>query len=405
MINVLILSRNYPNAILPFVGPWVQQLAKFTLSDCEVRAVAPIPYYPRFLPGPLEFRRFQQIPDRETSDGIQVWHPRFLTGPGYSTHNFDADAYFLGVRKTVDRLWHEKPFDLIHAHFIYPDGVAAARLARRYNVPLVVTEHAFWHPWMDQYPRVRKQAVSAAKSIAFHIAVSQSVRRSISQYTGENERLRVIPVGVDMEQFTPLPDGEKPDPNSILFVGRIHETKGVDILLRAMRLLTDHNPSIRLSLIGGSFYRQTQIQEERLKRMAEELGLHEHVRFLGIQSPDQVAEAMRRSALLVLSSRRETLGAVLVEALACGIPVVATRCGGPEDVVNAAVGKLVPTEDPSALAEAMETVLNHRDQYDPQLLRRYAAERFSWQTVVAQTVDLYHSALQRNASDKNRPLV
>ena len=393
MINVLVLSRNYPNAVLPLIGPWVQQWAKFTLSECQVRAVAPVPYYPRFLPGPVEFRRFSQIPSQELADGIEVSHPRFFTGPGYSTHTLDADAYFLGVRKTIDRLWREQPFDLIHAHFIYPDGVAGARLAQRYDVPLVVTEHAFWHPWLDQYPRVRRQAVGAAKTIAFHIAVSQSVRRSISRFTGENERLRVIPVGVNIERFTPLPDGEKPDPHSILFVGRIHETKGVDVLLRAMRLLADRNPAVRLSLVGGSFYRPTQIREERLKHMAEELGLSEHVRFLGIQSPDQVAETMRRSSLLVLPSRRETLGAVLIEALACGIPVVATRCGGPEDVVNDSVGMLVPNEDPSSLADAMEIVLKQREEYDPRVLRQYAAERFSWQTVAAQTIDLYRSAL------------
>jgi glycosyltransferase involved in cell wall biosynthesis len=393
MINVLVLSRNYPNAVLPFVGPWVQQLAKFTLGDCDVRVVAPVPYYPRFLPGPPEFRRFRQVPAQEVADGIQVSHPRFLTGPGYSTHDLDAQAYYWGVTKTVDRLWREKPFDLIHAHFIYPDGVAAARLARRYGVPLVVTEHAFWHPWLDQYPRVRKQAITAAGSSAFHIAVSQSVRRSISQFTGENERLRVIPVGVDMEQFTPLPVEEQPDPDSILFVGRIHETKGVDVLLHAMRLLVDHRPAVRLSLIGGSFYRQTQIQEERLMRMAEELGLARHVRFLGIQAPSQVAEAMRRSALLVLPSRRETLGAVLIEALACGIPVVATRCGGPEDVLTDTVGRLVETDDPSGLAEAVLTVLEQRERYDPQVLRKYAAERFSWQRVAEQTVDLYRLAI------------
>lgn len=392
MINILVLSRNYPSPILPLIGSWVKDWAISTLGSCKVRVVAPVPYYPP-LPGPYSFRRFREVPAQEWRDGIQVFHPRFLTGPGYSTHDFDAQAFYWGVQKTVDRLWREESFDLIHAHFIYPDGVAAARLARRYGVPLVVTEHAFWHPWLDQYPRVRKKAVAAAESSAFHIAVSQSVRRSISQFTGENERLRVIPVGVDMDLFTPLPAGEQPDANSILFVGRIHETKGVDVLLRAMRLAVDRNPAVCLSLIGGSFYRQTQIQEERLKRLAEELGLAQHVRFLGIRSPNEVAETMRRSALLVLPSRRETLGAVLLEALACGVPVVATRCGGPEDVVTDAVGKLVAVDDPSALADAMLDVLDRRGQYDPQALREYAAERFSWHRVAEQTIELYRAAL------------
>jgi glycosyltransferase involved in cell wall biosynthesis len=354
--------------------------------------VAPVPYYPP-LPGPSDFRRFRQVPFQESVDGIEVSHPRFLTGPGYTTHNVEAEAYYWGVSKTVDRLWQEAPFDLIHAHFIYPDGVVGARLARHYGVPLVITEHAFWQPWLDQYPLVRKQAVAAAHASAFHIAVSQSVRQNIAQFTGESDRLRVIPVGVDMEVFTPLPAGEQPDSDSILYVGRIHETKGVDVLLDAMRLLVERRPTVRLSLIGGSFYPQWREQEERLKRLSDEFGLTEHVRFLGVQPPEQVAEAMRRSTLLVLPSRRETLGAVLIEALACGTPVVATRCGGPEDVVTESVGKLVPKEDPSSLAQAMEAVLEQRQRYDRQVLRNYIADHFSWSRVSEQTIELYRLAL------------
>ncbi len=392
MIKVLVLSRNYPNDVLPYLGLWVEQWAKFTQSSCDVRVVAPVPYYPP-IPGPTEFQRFRQVPFRQFREGVDVTHPRFLTGPGYSTHNLESQLYYWGVSKVVDRLWQEKPFDLIHAHFIYPDGVVGARLAERYKVPLVITEHAFWQPWLDQYPRVRERAVVAAKTCSFHIAVSDSVRQNIVQFTGENERLRVIPVGVDMDVFTPLPDGQEPELDSILYVGRIHETKGVDILLHSMQLLKERRPSVRLSLIGGSFYPQWKVQEERLKQLSEDLGLTSQVRFLGVQSPSAVAEAMRKSALLVLPSRRETLGAVIIEALACGTPVVATRCGGPEDVITDDVGKLVPKEDPGSLAAAMEAVLNERQRYDPRVLRKYTEKRFSWQIVIEQTIDLYRSAL------------
>lgn len=240
---------------------------------------------------------------------------------------------------------------------------------------------------------MREQALDAARASTFHIAVSHSVRQNIAQFTGEKESLRVIPVGVDMDVFTPLPAGEQPDSDLILYVGRIHETKGVDVLLHGMHLLIKRKPAARLSLIGGSFYPQWREQEERLKRLSDELNLSQHVRFLGVQPPDQVAEAIRRSSLLVLPSRRETLGAVLIEALACGTPVVATRCGGPEDVVTEAVGRLVPKEDPSSLADAMEAVLNGRQRFDAQALRKYAAEHFSWQKVAAQTIDLYRLAL------------
>jgi glycosyltransferase involved in cell wall biosynthesis len=102
---------------------------------------------------------------------------------------------------------------------------------------------------------------------------------------------------------------------------------------------------------------------------------------------------MRRSAVCVLPSRRESFGAVLVEALACGTPVVATRCGGPEDVVHDGVGTLVPVEDEVALADGLKLVLSNGGSYDPCQLRSWALEHFSWESVGTATSDLYREAL------------
>jgi glycosyltransferase involved in cell wall biosynthesis len=149
---------------------------------------------------------------------------------------------------------------------------------------------------------------------------------------------------------------------------------------------------VRLLLVGGSLYRRARADEIGLRTLARSLGLERHVAFAGIRSPSEVAAAMRESALLVLPSRRETFGSVLVEALASGTPVVATRCGGPEDVVTDGVGRLVPPEDPEALAEAMEDVLRHRARYAPAALRAYALEHFAWERVGERTVALYDQA-------------
>jgi glycosyltransferase involved in cell wall biosynthesis len=304
--------------------------------------------------------------------------------------------YDLGVRRQVKQIHQEFPFDLIHAHFSYPDGVIAARLGQRYRVPVIITEHAPWQPWMEEYPQVRRQAVWASDRCTFHIPVSHYVRNTIIQYTGESEKLRVIPVGVDCSVFAPPPDGHEPDLNQILYVGQINFTKGIDVLLQAMCQLIAQRPRVRLVLVGGSFYRLKRLQEERLRSLAKELGLENHVEFVGEKSHQEVAELMRRSALLVLPSRAESFGAVLVEAIACGTPVVATQCGGPEDIVNDKVGVLVPKEDVDALASGMLHVLTHRDHYSSALLRSYALENFSWERIACQTVNLYHAALERD---------
>jgi glycosyltransferase involved in cell wall biosynthesis len=394
-LKVLVLSRNYPNNIMPLLGLWVEQLVQHTLGLCEPRVIAPVPYWPP-LPGFADYARFRQVPAHEQAKGVEILHPRFVTGPGYWLHSYEASTYYRGIYRHVDRLRGDFPFDLIHAHFSYPDGVVAARLGRRYGVPVIITEHAPWRPWMDDYPRVRRQAVWAAQTCAFHLPVSRSVRKTIVHFTGESDRLRVVPVGVDGSVFTPLPDGRHPKPHQIVYVGRLHFKKGVDVLLNVMRQLIERRPQVRLVLVGGDlYYRHYRLQEEQLRRMAQDLGLQNHVEFVGMKPPHEVAQYVRESALLVLPSRSESFGATLVEALACGVPVVATRCGGPEDIVNDEVGVLVPKEDPDALVAGLEAVLDRRGEYAADKLRAYALENFSWERVAQQTVHLYRAAVQR----------
>ena len=396
-LRVLVLSRSYPNPLQLQYGLWAERLVRHTLGAVEPVVVSPVPYCPP-LPASIEYARFRAIPHHERRHDINVYHPRFLAGPGVSLFNYEADCYHWGVQRLVDRLHREKPFDVIHAHFTYPDGVVGARLGRRYGVPVVITEHALWANWMDAYPRVRRQAVEASHDSAFHLAVSTAGRDSVARYTGASDRLRVLPIGVDTTLFSP---GDAPRRREqILFVGFINFTKGVDVLLHAMADLAARRPDARLVLVGGSFYRNTRLQTEQLEQLSASLGLKDRVSFVGLKPPETVAALMRESAMLVLPSVRESFGAVLVEALACGTPIVATRCGGPEDIVTDDVGRLVPVGDSTALADAMEAVLARDPPYDPAALSHYAASRFGWNRIAADLVELYLEAIRRRPSGK-----
>jgi teichuronic acid biosynthesis glycosyltransferase TuaC len=291
-----------------------------------------------------------------------------------------ADYHFgvfpspLGELLPVAALETERRLDVIHAHFGYPDGVVAARLGRRHRVPVLMTERAPWVPWMEVAPAVRAQAVRASHEAAFHIAVSCYVHTTIARFGGDSDRLRTIPNGVDERLFTRPWHESARDPERILYVGRIHSIKVVDVLLRSMRRLIERRPSARLTLVGGGFiYRGYQRQEDALRRLASEFRLDRHIEFLGGRPLEEVADWMPRSAVLVLPSRAEAFGAVLIEALACGTPVVAARCGGPEDAVNERVGPLVPREDEEALSDAIKDVLAHCERYDPRQLQAYAS--------------------------------
>jgi len=391
-LKVLVIARNYPNPVMPFLGAWNAQWTRFMARHCDCRVVAPVPYCPP-IPLPSSIRRFRRVPAREVNNGIEVSHPRFVSGPGYFLHRFDSTLWLLSLRSHFDQLRREFPFDLIHVHFSYPDGVVAAEIARRYGVPFIITEHARWRPWMDRYPSVRRKAIRASHSAAFHTGVSRFVVDLIREYTGESERLRVSHLGVDGSVFDLPRPVEKRDLQRVLYVGRLHLVKGVDVLLRAMALLVKRRPTLRLTLVGGNFlYGRTSREADYMRQLACALGLEKHVEFVEPKPAPEVAKLMRQSAVLVLPSRSETFGTVLVEALACGTPVVATDCGGPADIVRQDVGRLVPKESPEALSDAIGEVVDNLEKYSPERLRDYALKNFSWESLAEKTLNLYQQA-------------
>jgi teichuronic acid biosynthesis glycosyltransferase TuaC len=399
--RVLVLARSYPNDVLPRLGLWTERLTVELGRRNDVHVVSPVPYFPP-LPqiGPLrQYVRFRDVLRRERRNGIDIERPRFLVGPGYSLHALEADAYARGIGRVVERLHADSPFDLVHAHFIYPDGVVAQRLAQRWGVPFIVSEHAPWFPWLERR-RVRRLAIPAAREAAAVVAVSSSVRDTIARYAGNIVPVDVVPIGVDNSVFTPGPQLHRRRRDQILYVGRPGFGKGVDVLLRAMKFIVGRHSSARLLLVGDGYYRQMRKEGERLRGLASELGLDRHIEFANGRPPTEIARLMREAPVLVLPSRAESFGAVLVEALACGTPVVATRCGGPEDIVTDEVGRLVPSEDPKALAEALLEVLLHPQAFAPQRLREYAITRYSWEVVAARYHALYRESLdvRRNGS-------
>jgi len=392
-LKVLVLSRSYPNNILSFLGLWVEGLARSSSHFCELKVISPVPYCPPLV-GFQNYRRFRSIERRCCVDGVEVLYPRFLVPPGYRLHGWESLTYYASAVRTIDPLRGKFPFDLIHAHFSYPDGWVAARLGRRYGVPIVITEHAPWKPWMDNYPRVLKQATWAFNECAFHVGVSALVRDEVKCFVGDSEKLRVIPCGVDGSVFM-LSHEPRESKKQILFAGAVRPTKGVDVLLQAMRMLVQRGRHETLTIVGESYYQSYQMEYNRIRQMASDLGLQDRVQFVGGKSQAELARYMQRSSLLVLPSRKESLGLVLAESLACGTPVVATRCGGPEDIVTDQVGVLVEPENPLALADGIERVLNRPGVFDPIALRAYALDRFSWERISKQYLELYKQAVAR----------
>jgi glycosyltransferase involved in cell wall biosynthesis len=403
LLKVLCIARNFPNSALPRLGLWTERLVQACAGSADVKVVAPVPYWPP-LPGPAAYTRLREVKFHVRRGDNDVFHPRFLAGPGSLFQRFEAQTFYASVARCARTLRAAFPFELIHAHFVYPDGWAAARLAQRYQVPLIITEHAAWHPWLDQQRAARRMALEAAAQSTYLIAVSAAVRATIADFIdpgggdpgapGNYAKLRVIPNVVDTQIFTRVSGDKARTPNRLLFVGIMRHVKGLDVLLRAVRILLDGGRPVSLAVVGESFYSAYRRDYERIRLLVTDLGLDQEVQFLGGMAPADVASEMQKSALLVLPSRRETFGTVLPEALACGIPVVATRCGGPEEIVDESVGVLVPPENPEALATAIAGVLDRLASYDGARLRAYAEERYDIRKVGHQYAALYASAVE-----------
>ena len=391
--KVLVLSRSYPNNVTELLGLWVKQVVAHSTQYCEPRVISPVPWCPPLPAMPESFSRFRRV-DRQTSDsGVTVYHPRFLAGPGYSLYDFEWQFYYAAVRGLVDRIRRDFPFDLIHAHFTYPDGAVAVRLAQRYNVPVVITEHIPWSVW-DKLPRVKRRAAWAVRNCRNHLSVSESVRRSVMETVGHLPNLDVVPNGVNGSIFDLAAAACFRKTNQILFAGAVRPVKGVDVLLRAIRILLDRKKDVHLVIAGEPYYGRYRQEESNLRALAQQLNIAGHVEFAGKKSPNEVAALMQESAMLVLPSRIESFGMVLVEALACGTPVVSTRCGGPEEIVTEEVGALAAPDNPESLAEAIDRVLTRADDYRPERLRDYALRNFGIQSVGTRLDHIYKDAIR-----------
>lgn len=392
-MKVLVLSRNYPNNVTELLGLWVQRLVCWSARFCDVKVISPVPHCPPWPGLPESYRRFRRVERNRMERGVEIFHPRFVSGPGYSTYELEPSLYLLAVRRLVARLRNTFDFDLIHAHFTYPDGLVAMELGKRYGVPVVVTEHVPWDVWSNRYQKVRQRAGTVAAACFRHISVSSSVLRTVEDVVGKQDNLVVIPNGVDGSIFGGPDITRARSPGRVLFVGAVRPVKGVDILVRAFRILADRGCPATLDIVGEAFFEDYRKEEARLRRMVVDCGVEDRIHFLGKRRPEEVATLMSESSLLVLPSRAESFGMVLAEALACGTPVVSTRCGGPEDIVSEQVGILVNPEDPVALADAIQSVLDRRVEYAPLKLRTYALEKFGLQPVGERLRQVYAAAV------------
>lgn len=383
--HIVVLSTLFPNHNQPMAGLFVRERMFRVGQILPLTVVAPVPWFPlqsllrRIRPG---FR--PDAPGAEVQQGVTVFHPRFFSVPG-AFKFLDGFWMALGCLSLFRRLKQQGRMDIIDAHFAYPDGYAAGLLGHWLSVPVTVTMRGTESRHAKD--AVLKSFVCAALRRADRVfAVSDSLRKVALSCGIAPDKVQVVGNGVDISRFFPQSrDASRaaldvPHQAKVMItVGGLVERKGFHRVIAALPELRRTFPDLVYLVVGGPSPEGD--WTARLKALVSELGLEGVVRFLGPMPVDRLGAILSAADLFVLSTRNEGWANVLLEAMACGLPVVATDVGGNQEVVcGPELGAIVPFDDHAALFAAISAALEK--DWDRSAIRAYA-ENNTWDSRVA----------------------
>jgi len=390
-VKLLTFTTLYPNSVMPRHAVFVENRLQHLLAsqDVESTVIAPVPWFPFKNRCFGKYANYAAVPREEIRNGVRVLHPRYFLIPKMSMF---AAPFLMAwaARSAVKQLQKEGyQFDLVDAHYFYPDGVAAVMLGRRLGKPVVVTSRGSDINILPNYlmPRLLiKWAFSKAQAV---ITVSQALKDRLLALGAAPERVMVLRNGVDLQLFKPAEDRVKLRDElnikefTLIVVGRLEALKGFDLVIQVLPRI----PQLQLIIAGDGS------EQASLRKLAQDLEVVERVRFLGSVPAEQLKRYYAVSDALVLASSHEGWPNVLLEAMACGTPVVSTEVGGTPEIVTAPeAGILVKERTTECLFNGITQLMN--DYPDRQATRCFA-EKFSWDETSVGQFDLFKRLIEK----------
>ncbi len=388
-IRILTFSSLFPNPEQPMHGLFVAERLRHLLATDQVEAeiVAPVPWFPSRRPMFGRYARFAHVPTESSWQERRVLHPRYplVPGPGwYATPLGMAWS----VQPTVRRLQREgRDFDLIDAHYFYPDGVAAALLGRRLGRPVVITARGSDITLIPNHALARRWILWAARKSAALVAVSEDLRARMVEIGIDSSRITVLRNRVDPERFRPI-DREAArrrlgvSGRVMLSVGHLIERKGHDLVIDALARL----PGWTLLIVGDGPLR------ESLRRRAAAAGCADRVRFVGAVPQEELVDYYNAADFLALASSREGMANVLLEAAACGTPILATRAEGTAEILREPeMGRLLAERSAEAIAVATREL--EKSPPDRERIRAHALS-LGWSPTAEGLIALFRRVIE-----------
>ena len=381
-MKVLTLSTVFPNAAQPVHGLFVFERVRHTTRHADVRVVAPLAW----------FKRPRSIPMAEMRDNLPIEHPTFFYVPGLLKF-LDGGFLFLSILPRVRRIRRRFHFDLIDAHFGFPEGVAAVLLGLWFRCPVVITLRGSEHEFTGYL--LRRMAIRWALTRATRvIAVSHRLAALAQSLGAAPERIAVVENGVDTEMFQPLARSEArrqvgidADRPLLISVGHLVPLKGFHRIINALPALQRKYPDLMFAVVGGSASTSGDYPRH-LRQLVKTLNLLSSVVFTGALPPDRVRLWLNAADLFVLCSDREGCPNVLWEAMACGRPVTSPKVGEVEYMVPPSAGVLFDDPlDAQALGDSIALAL--QTKWNGGQIRGYA-EAHTWEHVAQRVLQEWH---------------
>ncbi|MEH0023163.1 MAG: glycosyltransferase family 4 protein [Desulfobacter sp.] len=376
-MKVLVYTSLFPNNLQPWFGVFIKQrMAHFAgRRNCEIRVVAPVPYAPPVKALGERWYTFSKIAPYEVIDGIEVYHPRYFLVPKISMP-FHGLFQFLWTLGRLKKIRESFDFDLIDAHYIYPDGFAAVLAAKVLGVPVVLSARGSDIHEFPRYKTIRPLVRFALRHADHLISVSDALRQEMESLENISGKTHVIPNGVDPALFFPMDRaaarkklGLSTESRIILSVGNLIPLKGFHLVIKSLPRLMASDQRLEYIVIGRGDFRNA------LEAQVRDMGLERRVKFTGVIPHSDLNTWYNAADVFCLASEREGWANVIMESLACGTPVVATNVyGAPEAITSDDLGILVE-RTPEAMGNGLQTALERN--WDRETIVSHAGQ-FSW---------------------------
>lgn len=335
------------------------------------------------------------------SYGVEVFNDCGLNT--YKWHQVNYLPRVNNYLKYIWTFWGLKLFDLyvhsfglpdiIHVHSMRPAGYLALAIKKKYNIPYIITEHSSAFSRGLVKPQEVAKLYEVVDESSYNIAVSNEFASFLNKIFNTNLWCFLPNMVNDFyinHEIINIPSGSKPyDGFSFICICSLIKDKSVDVLIQAFSIIHTEIPNVTLKIGGDGPEKSTLIN------LVKELNLEDKVSFLGHLNRDEVRFAISNSSAFILPSRYETFGVVVIEALALGKPVIATRCGGPESIIIDDVGILIDIDDVVTLSAEMKKMYLNYNFYDSRKIREYTLNNFSEDAITHRLSEIYNSVLTK----------